>query len=59
MTDHPLDPQVEYEALAAALQRAHDHQDPTARTALHAAVVRATAAWQRCEAVRTTREKEW
>jgi hypothetical protein len=59
MTDHPLDPQAEYEALAAALQRAHEHQDPAARTALHAAVVRATAAWQRGEAVRATREKEF
>ena len=59
MTDPLLDPQAEYEAVTAALQRVHDAQDPAALTTLHEAIVHATAIWHRCEPLRTKREKEF
>ena len=59
MTEPLLDPQMEYEALADALQLFQAQEaPPTAQsiTALQEAVARAIDAWQRCEAVRATRE---
>jgi len=62
MTEPPLDPQREYEALAEALQifQAQESQPtPHAIIALHQAVARAATAWQQCEPLRPTREKEF
>jgi hypothetical protein len=55
MTEPPLDPQIEYEALAEALQifQAQESQPtPQAIIALHQAVARAAQAWQQCEPLR-------
>ena len=62
MIEHPLDPQREYDALAEALQSFHAQEaQPTVQaiTALQEAVVCATEAWQQCEPLRATREKEF
>ena len=62
MIDHPLNPQIEYEMLADALQRFQAQGAPqTAQTitALQEAVARAAHAWWRCEPLRATREKEF
>jgi hypothetical protein len=62
MTAHPLDPQVEYEALAEALQAFQAQEaEPTSQTipALQEAVARATDVWQQCEPLRAPREKEF
>ena len=62
MTEPSLDPQMEYEALAEALQLFHAQEaQPTTQslTTLQEAVARATHVWQRCESVRATREKEF
>ena len=62
MTGSLPDPQAEYEVLADALQLFHEHPEhvpAAAITALQEAVARATKAWQRCEPVRATREKEF
>ena len=56
------DPQHEYETLAEALRVFHaDQHSPTphAITVLQDTVARVTDAWQRCEAHRTAREKEF
>ena len=62
MAEHALDPQMEYEVLADALQLFQAQEaHPTAQsiTLLQEAVTRAIDAWQRCESVRATREKEF
>ena len=62
MSEHPLNPQLAYEALAAAVQRFQlQEAEPTAQriTALQEAVMRATEVWQRCEPLRAAREKEF
>src|SRR5689334_21293481 len=62
MTEHSLDPQRAYEALAEAFHRFQQQEaEPTSQriTALQDAVVRATEAWQRCEPLRATREREF
>jgi hypothetical protein len=62
MTEPPLDPQREYEALAEALQIFQAQESrPTPQTliALQQAVACATKAWQQCEPLRPTREKEF
>lgn len=56
------DPRNEYETLAEALRVFHaDQHSSTAHalTALQDTVARVTAAWQRCETHRMTREKEF
>lgn len=56
------DPQDEYETLADALRIFHNSQEsPTlhAIAELQDAVACVTEAWQRCEAQRATREKEF
>jgi hypothetical protein len=62
MTEHPLTPQLAYEALAeAGLSFQLQEAEPTAQriTALQEAVMRVTEVWQRCEPVRAAREEEF